>query len=139
MPASPTILVVDDSPFAARALVHVLETRGLRAHGASSMEEATRICTEYRPSVLVSDVCMPAIDLLELSRQVRAVGRGRPTAVLLVSAHAKEEVSDVVAAVGAEAFIEKRHGAASVAAKVEALCRTIAEVSSRHPLPSSAG
>jgi CheY-like chemotaxis protein len=139
MPASPTILVVDDSPFAARALVHVLETRGLRARGASSMEEATRICTEYRPSVLVSDVCMPNLDLLGLCRHVRAAARGRPTAVLLVSAHSEGELRDVLAATGADAFIEKRHGAASVAAKVEALCRIIANGPTRHPLPSSPG
>ena len=45
MQSSVTILVVDDSPFAARALVHVLESRGMRAKAASTMEEAMRICT----------------------------------------------------------------------------------------------
>ncbi len=139
MTVSPTILVVDDSPFAARALVHVLETRGLHARGASTMEEATRILTEFRPSVLVSDVCMPNIDLLGLCRQLRAATHGKPSAVLLVSAHPETEVGDLLCTVGADAFIEKRRGALSVAAKVEALCRSMGELSSRHPLPSSAG
>jgi CheY-like chemotaxis protein len=137
MPPSPTILVVDDSPFAARALVHVLENRGLRARGASSMEEATRICTEFRPSILVSDVCMPNFDLLGLCRQVRAAAQGKPTAVLLVSAHSEAEVRDVIAATGAEAFIEKRQGAVTVAAKVEALCRVVASRPVRHSMPSA--
>jgi len=132
---SPTILVVDDSPFAARALVHVLELRGLRARAASTMADAMNICAEFHPSVLVTDVCMPDIDLLDLCRRVRAAASGQGVSVLLFSAHSERELAGIVAATGADAFVEKRLGAAAVAARVEALCTAAA---SRQPRPRPA-
>jgi PleD family two-component response regulator len=122
---TPSILVVDDSPFAARALVHVLESRGLQARDASSMEEAMRICTEYRPSLLVTDARMPDIDLLDLCERFRAASGRQSTAVLLFSASSEDTLRDIVAAVGADAFIEKCHGAAAVADRVAGLCAEI--------------
>ena len=133
---SPTILVVDDSPFAARALVHVLRSRGLRARAASTMAEAMNICAEFHPGVLVTDVCMPDIDLLDLCRRFRAAASGQRASVLLFSAHSEQEIRDIVAASGADAFMEKCHGAVAVAARVEALCTAAASRQSRHP-PSS--
>jgi two-component system sensor histidine kinase/response regulator len=127
MQTSTSVLVVDDSPFAARALVHVIESRGIRARGASSLEEATRICTEHRPSLLVTDVCMPNIDLMALCRHFRASG-GHLGAVLLFSAHSEKELADIITATGADAFMEKNRGAAAVAGKVEAL---LADVTAR--------
>jgi two-component system, OmpR family, phosphate regulon response regulator PhoB len=122
---SPNVLVVDDSPFAAKALVHVLETRGLAARAASTMDEAMSICAEFHPGVLVADVCMPDIDLLDLCRQVRAAANGQRTSVVLVSARSKMEVRKELEATGADAFVEKRQGAGAVAAQVEALCAAL--------------
>ena len=134
---SPAILVVDDSPFVARALVHVLESRGLKAHAASTMDEAVTVCDDFHPGVLVADVCMPNIDLIELCRRVRAAASGLRPAVLLFSAHSEQEIGKVIAATGADAFVEKRHGAAVVAARVEALCAWVAsQYPSLTPSPS---
>ena len=127
---------MDDSPFAARALVHVLESRGLRARAASTMAEAMKICAELHPGVLVTDVCMPDIDLLDLCRRVRVATGGR-AGVLLFSAHSLQEIGDILAATEGAAFIEKRQGAAAVADRVEALCAEVAKRSSRHsPAPA---
>jgi CheY-like chemotaxis protein len=122
----PNVLVVDDSPFAAKALVHVLEARGLVARAASTMDEAMSICAENHPGVLVTDVCMPNIDLLDLCRRVRAAANGRRTSVVLFSAHSQQETSDKVAATGADAFVEKRQGVETVASRVEGLCAALA-------------
>ena len=127
----PNVLVVDDSPFAAKALVHVLETRGLVARAASTMDEAMSICTESHPGVLVTDVWMPNIDLLDLCRRVRAAANGQRTSVVLFSAHSEQETRDKVAAACADAFVEKRQGVGAVASRVEALCAALAENPSR--------
>jgi DNA-binding response OmpR family regulator len=119
---SSAILVVDDSPFAARALVHVLESKGLKARAASTMEAAMQACAELNPTVLVTDVCMPNIDLFELCRRFRAMSSGQRTSILLFSAHSDPEMRAIVAAIRADGFMEKRLGAAAVAARVEALC-----------------
>jgi CheY-like chemotaxis protein len=132
MSISPAILVVDDSPFAARALVHVLESRGLRARAASTMAEAMKICAELHPGVLVTDVCMPDIDLLDLCRRVRVASGGR-AGVLLFSAHSLHEIRDILSATQGDDFIEKRHGAAAVADRVEALCAEVARRQVRQP------
>ena len=122
----PSILVVDDSPFAARALVHVLESRGLKARAASSMDAAMAVCAETNPAVLVTDVCMPNIDLFDLCRRFRAATSGQQTYVMLFSAHSEQEIRTIVSAIGADAFMEKRDGAAAVAARVESLCAAAA-------------
>jgi len=139
MPTSVNILVVDDSPFAARALVHVLESRGLRARAASTMEEATRVCAELHPGVLVTDVCMPDIDLLELCRHFRISAPGHQGGVMLFSAHSEESVADIIAAAGADVFMEKARGAAAVAARVEAMCVEVERRQARHTSPSAPG
>ncbi len=136
---SPTILVVDDSPFAARALVHVLASRGLRARAASTMAEALSICAEFHPGVLVTDVCMPDLDLFDLCRRFRSAANGQKSSVLLFSAHSAQELSGIVAATGADAFMEKRLGAAAVADRVEALCAEAAGRQSHQPRASVPG
>jgi PleD family two-component response regulator len=136
MRTSQLILVVDDSPFAARALVHVLESRGLQARGASSLEEAMRICTEWHPSVLVTDVRMPNIDVYDLCCRFRAAAGERRTAVLLFSAQSEEAMGDLVALTGADAFMEKLHGATAVAARVEQLCASITDKAEEQPASS---
>ena len=139
MQTTVTILVVDDSPFAARALVHVLETRGLRARAACTMEEAIRACAESHPGVLVTDVCMPNIDLIDLCRQFRLSAPGHRGAVMLFSAHSEDSIGDIITAAGADAFMEKSRGAAAVAARVEAFVTEVAGQQSRHPIPSAPG
>jgi DNA-binding response OmpR family regulator len=126
---SPNVLVVDDSPFVARALVHVLETRGLAARAA----EALSICAECHPSLLVTDVCMPNIDLIDLCHQFRAAADGQRVFVLLFSAHSEKEIGNVLWATGADVFMEKRHGVAAVVARIEALFAAMASGQSHLP------
>ena len=139
MRPSASILVVDDSPFAAKALVHVLESRGLRVWGASTMEEAIRICTDYRPSLLVTDVRMPNIDLFDLCERFRAAAGSQSTAVLLFSANSEHSMGDIVAAVRADAFMEKHHGAAAVADRVAELSAKLECNQTDADLPSVPG
>jgi PleD family two-component response regulator len=131
---SPTILVVDDSPFAAKALVRVLELRGLRARAATTMDEAMHVCAEARPAVLVADTGMPHLDVVELCRRVRNAARGQRLSVLLISTQREEQVSEVLVTVAPDAFMEKREGAAAVAARVEDLCTAVGK-----PSPFRAG
>jgi len=119
--------------------VHVIESRGIRARAASSMEEATRICTEHRPSLLVTDVCMPNLDLLALCRNFRAARAGERGVVLLFSAHPRKEIADIIAATGADAFMEKHHSAAAVANKVESMLADVARRQPRPRMPSAPG
>ncbi|MBN2576576.1 MAG: response regulator [Deltaproteobacteria bacterium] len=139
MPAAQTILVVDDSPFAARALVHVLESHRLVARAASTMEDAMKICEESHPCLLVTDVRMPNIDVLDLCRRFRAAESGQAVAVLLFSAHPEHEIRDIVSLSGADAFMEKRHGAAAVAARVQSICTALAKQQSTQPQARAPG
>lgn len=134
---SPTILVVDDSIFAAKALVRVLELRGLRGSAATTLDQAMHACATARPSVLVVDVCMPNLDVVEVCRRVRNAARGQRLSVLLISAQREEDVRDVIAAIVPDVFMEKRAGAAAVAAKVEELCSAGVKPAAHHGLPAS--
>jgi DNA-binding response OmpR family regulator len=76
--------------------------------------------------VLLTDVCMPNIDLFDLCRRFRAATSGQRSFVMLFSAHSEKEIKTIVSAIGADAFMEKRDGAAAVATRVESLCAAAA-------------
>jgi CheY-like chemotaxis protein len=79
-----TILIADDEPTIVDALAMLLDDEGYRVCRAYDGREALRIISDDPPDVIVSDVMMPRIDGLSLTRRLR--DRGDPTPVVLMSA-----------------------------------------------------
>jgi DNA-binding response OmpR family regulator len=83
-----TILVVDDDHAIATALTDVLTEEGYRARaafdGATALEEIKR----KPPDLVISDVTMPQIDGVTMTKELRAQGLLMP--VVLMSALALE-------------------------------------------------
>jgi CheY-like chemotaxis protein len=111
------VLVVDDSQVAAQALADVLELRGYQVRVASSMEQAMEACATFCPSVLVTDVQMPNLDVAELCRRFRKQTVQR-SAVLLISGRSQDELRGLLDSIRPDGFIPKMAGAGAVVSRV---------------------
>jgi CheY-like chemotaxis protein len=119
------LLVVDDSPIAAAALADVFEMHDFSVRVASTLDEASNLFASFAPSVLVSDVHMPNVDVADLCRCFRAAVRDRRSAIVLVSGRSEAELSGRMAEIKPDAFVSKLAGAVAVVARVTSLCREI--------------
>jgi signal transduction histidine kinase len=92
--ARAVMLLAEDDPALAAAMANVLadEYRVLVAHDGL---EALRLAELHHPDMLISDVGMPGMDGLELSRRFREIPGNRLSPVLLVSA--RSNVADRLA------------------------------------------
>ena len=81
-----TILVVDDEHVIADSLVAILNQSGFSASAAYDAESAIDLISARVPDLLISDVCMPGMNGVELAIQV--CERFPGCKVLLFSGHA---------------------------------------------------
>lgn len=119
------MLIVDDSPVAALALADVFELHGFRVRVASTIEKAIEHYASFSPTVLVSDVHMPNLDVAELCRGFRAASAGTKIAVILVSGRTECELREQIDQIKPDGFVCKLSGAVEVVERVGAICREL--------------
>src|SRR5215467_6958162 len=66
------ILVVDDEPAIVESMCMVLEAFGYNAVGANSGVEAVAKVADFCPTLLLSDIVMPALNGFEAALQIKA-------------------------------------------------------------------
>lgn len=114
------ILVVEDQRSLLRNLVRGLEEEGYVVSPATSVSQA-REALAHQPDVLVLDVMLPDGSGVELLRQLRGEGFGRPILVLT----ARDSVDDRVAGLdaGADDYLVKPFSFNELLARLRALLR----------------
>lgn len=115
------ILVVDDSRVAAVALSNGLVAQDFLVRTVATMEEAMREIASFAPTILVSDVHMPDLDVGVLCRTFRELSKGRPVRVVLVSSTTGEELDSRLKEVKPDAFVSKMSGTGTVVARVRTI------------------
>jgi DNA-binding response OmpR family regulator len=117
-----TVLVVEDEPAIANAVVSRLRAEGWTAYaaydGATGVAEAERL----RPDLVVLDVMLPGIDGLEVCRRIQAT---RPVPVLMLTARDDETDKLVGLGVGADDYMTKPFSMRELVARVRALLRRV--------------
>jgi len=100
------VLLADDHGIVRRGLRAILEEAGhtIVAEAADGME-ATRLCEEHRPELLILDIGMPKLSGIEVS--ARAQKLERPPAVIVLSMHSDESYIIHALAAGARAYLLK--------------------------------
>ncbi|MBA5687901.1 hybrid sensor histidine kinase/response regulator [Rugamonas apoptosis] len=112
------VMVVDDSATARDALVEMLASFGVTAHGASSGEQSlymlARAADEGLPyQVVLMDYMMPGWDGVETIRRIQADPRlAAPPAILMVSACTRETVQQQEGQFQLHGFLTKPVGPA---------------------------
>jgi len=101
------VLVVEDSQVIQRLIEVCLRPAGLdvemRADGPSGLAAAL----ELQPDLVILDVGLPGMDGWEVLAALRSDERGANLKVMVLTAHAQEEIRRRADSIGADAFLTK--------------------------------
>ncbi|HEX3351375.1 MAG: response regulator transcription factor [Terriglobales bacterium] len=109
------ILVVDDEPQITRVLRTSLTGNGFDVRTAEDGHAGLRLAREWQPDLVITDISMPNMDGIELSRQLRAES-ALPIIVLSVKGEEKTKVEALDA--GADDYVTKPVGMDELLARV---------------------
>lgn len=100
-----SVLYVDDEDQSREALARLLRFRGLAVRTAGHGKDALRMFRDERPHIIVTDLMMPEMDGLEMSREIRRICAEIP--IIVTSAHLQEKFVVDLKVLGVSHFIQK--------------------------------
>src|SRR3546814_19471881 len=89
MPASVTVLVVEDDPVILRLLEVNFELEGFNVLAAHDGAEGIELARAEHPDVIIRDIMMPTVSGLELEQAVKGEPDLAPPPLILLSAKAQ--------------------------------------------------
>jgi two-component system, sensor histidine kinase and response regulator len=117
-----TVLAVNDTPDQLHLLEATLRAAGYTVLSAADGREALEVCRRRRPDIVVSDVMMPEVDGIRLTRALRGDPVLGDTPVLLVSAVRKGSRNAVEGLeAGADGYVEAPYDPLQLTATVARL------------------
>jgi two-component system KDP operon response regulator KdpE len=127
----PRILVVDDEPQLTRVLRTGLTSRGYDVRVAADGLAGFETFTDWHPDLVITDLAMPVMDGLELSRRLRAISQ---VPIIVLSAKGEEKTKVEALDIGADDYVTKPFGIDELLARVRASLRRTTNVT---PEPES--
>jgi two-component system chemotaxis response regulator CheY len=102
-----TIMTVDDAATMRKMIVFTLAAAGYQLIEAEDGAAALRQLRDRSVDLVITDVNMPNMDGLELTRQLRALGHFQKTPILLLTTESDPEMKSRGRAAGATGWIVK--------------------------------
>jgi DNA-binding response OmpR family regulator len=128
--AAPTVLVIDDSLTYRMELQAALEAEGYHVVTAATGEDGLRLAADARPGAIVVDHVLPGADGATIVRRIRLDAALRDVPCLLLTASEDGDAESRVLDAGADAFVRKSENSDVVLAKLAAMLRQSAAVTS---------
>jgi two-component system, OmpR family, KDP operon response regulator KdpE len=125
------ILVVDDEPQIRRSLQIGLEGKGYAVTTAARAEQALEAIESHRPDVIVTDLLMPGMDGLELTRRIR---NQSVVPIIVLSAIGDEQKKVEALELGADDYVTKPFGMDELLARIKSVLRRAAGAKSAEPV-----
>jgi CheY-like chemotaxis protein len=119
-----TILVIDDHPVNLKLASQVLLAGGHQVIQAEDAEQALEVLQQRLPDLVLTDIALPGMDGLELTRRLKADPRFRHLPIVALTASAMKGDERRVLAAGCDAYIAKPLDTRTLAAQ---LCRIHAD------------
>jgi DNA-binding response OmpR family regulator len=130
------VLVVEDEPAIAQAVVTRLRSEGWDTTVVHDGISAVGTAERLRPDVVVLDVMLPGLDGHEVCRRIQAQ---RPVPVLMLTARDDETDMLVGLGVGADDYMTKPFSMRELVARVKALLRRVERAEALAGSPAAAG
>src|SRR5881394_3454621 len=129
MPASSTILLVDDEDSVQKLLTYPLERDGFRVVQARDGEQALRMFGDQRIDLVVLDLMLPKVDGLEVCKRLRADSN---VPIIMLTARGEELDKVLGLELGADDYITKPFSIREFRSRVRALLRRAGLPRERH-------
>jgi CheY-like chemotaxis protein len=101
-------LIVDDNDYFLVAARDLLEREGVAVVGvASTSADALQRVDDLRPDVALVDIDLGQESGFDLARRLDGANYAQPPSVILISAYAEKDFTDMIAASPAVAFLSK--------------------------------
>lgn len=120
MPEHRRILVVDDEPQITRVLRTGLSSHSYDVRVANDGETALEIMKDWTPDLVITDLSMPNMDGLQLTRRLRTTSS---IPILILSVRGEERTKVQALDAGADDYITKPFGMDELLARVRASLR----------------
>ena len=114
------ILVVDDEPQLTRVLRTGLKSRGYDVRAAADGIAGFEAFNDWHPDLVITDLAMPNVDGLELTRRLRAISQ---VPIIVLSAKGEEKTKVEALDLGADDYVTKPFGIDELLARVRASLR----------------
>ncbi|HEY8695755.1 MAG TPA: response regulator [Chloroflexota bacterium] len=101
------IVIIDDEPFALRAMSYLLTREGYEVVTASNGEEGLQRVQELRPPLVFLDIMMPRLDGYEVCRRIRGDASLNGTYIIMLSAKGQQVDRERGLAEGANEYMTK--------------------------------
>jgi two-component system cell cycle response regulator DivK len=101
------VLIVEDTPVNLKLVRFLLTREGFDVRAAASGEEALEILKDFRPRLILTDIQLPGIDGLELTRRLKADPATSHVVVLALTAYAMKSDEKRAFDSGCDGFITK--------------------------------
>lgn len=112
------VLVVDDNPVNLRVCRLILERSGHVVETDTSPVAVLSRVASKSPDVLITDLMMPLLDGIELTRQIRVMPTGRNLPIIVLTARGEESDQDRAMEAGATLFLTKPVSSGTLTAAV---------------------
>src|ERR1700747_1818644 len=116
------ILVVDDEPQITRVLRTTLSSQAYDVRVANDGETALEIMRDWTPDLVITDLSMPNMDGLELTRRLR---RTTKIPILILSVRGEERTKVQALDAGADDYVTKPFSMEELLARVRASLRRV--------------
>ncbi|MGB6064011.1 MAG: response regulator [Desulfomonilaceae bacterium] len=115
------ILIVEDSPMQAKRLRLLLEQHGYKAMIAYNGREGLQAASNYKPSLIVSDVIMPVLDGYEMCRILKRDEDLKHIPIVLLTSLSNPQDVFLGLESGADSYVSKPFQAESLLARIESV------------------
>src|SRR5579864_1377317 len=119
-PVRACILVIEDDPVVARALVELLESADYRVWHAANGQEARGLVERLKPDLILLDLLLPDVDGLVLCSMLKSAVQ---VPIIICSASSRRSDPVLSLKLGADDFVRKPFELDDLLARIEAVLR----------------
>ncbi len=123
---APLILVVDDSITVRRVTQRLLHREGYRVALAGDGLQALELLQDERPAVVLSDIEMPRMDGMELTRQIRRTPAFADLPIIVITSRIAQKHRDYAAALGVNHYLGKPYSESELLGLIRTHCTATA-------------